>query len=183
VARRPARSTGPAPLLRTLSAISNPYDILGVRPGVSDEELRATYRRLVQLHHPDHNNGSKESARRFEEVQEAYAAIQKERRRTPPRRATPPPPPSSPDVEQRLADMERELREKAKAARERAQRAARAAAAAATSSKKTDRPSDEELGYVKTDDTLGKIVADGLDEFAEWIERRRPKGPKEPKSK
>jgi hypothetical protein len=130
----------------------------------------------VQLHHPDHNNGSPESARRFEEVQDAYAAIQRERQRTPPTRAAPPPPPpaGSPDVERRLADIEHELREKAKAARERAQRAARAAAAAATSSK-TDRPSDEELGYVKTDDSLGKILADGLDEFAEWIEHRRPK--------
>jgi hypothetical protein len=128
----------------------------------------------VQLHHPDHNNGSAQSARRFEEVQDAYAAIQRERRRTPPPRATPPPPPSTPDVEQRLADLERELRDKARAAREKAQRAARTAAAAARSSK-TDRPSDEELGVVKTDDNLGKILADGLDEFAEWIERRRPK--------
>jgi hypothetical protein len=83
------------------------------------------------------------------------------------------PPPTSPDVEERLANLERELREKARVAREQAQRAARAAAAAATSKKKTDRPSDEELGYIKTDDSFGKIVADGLDEFAEWIERRR----------
>jgi hypothetical protein len=84
-----------------------------------------------------------------------------------------PPPPSSPDVEERLANLERELREKARVAREQAQRAARAAAAAATSKKKAERPSDEELGYIKTDDSLGKIVADGLDEFAEWMERRR----------
>ena len=83
------------------------------------------------------------------------------------------PPSGSPDVEERLANLERELRQKAKAAREQAQRAARAAAATATSKKNTERPSDEELGYIKTDDSLGKIVADGLDEFAEWIERRR----------
>jgi curved DNA-binding protein CbpA len=135
---------------------------------VSDEELRAAYRRLVQLHHPDHNNGSLESARRFEEVQDAYAAITRERRRRPtPPRSAPPPPPSTPDVEQRLADLERELREKARAARERAQRAAREAATAA----KGKRASDEELGYIKTDDSLGKIVADGLDEFADWLRR------------
>ena len=36
-----------------------------------DDELHAAYRHLVQLHHPDHNNGSPESARRFEAVQEA----------------------------------------------------------------------------------------------------------------
>jgi len=63
--------------------------------------------------------------------------------------------------------MERELREKARAARERAQRAARQAAAAASSK----RASDEELGYVKTDDSLGNILADGLDEFADWLRR------------
>jgi curved DNA-binding protein CbpA len=147
---------------------------------VSDEELRAAYRRLVQLHHPDHNNGSPESARRFEEVQEAYAAITRERRRSPTRpRPAPPPPPSSPDVEQRLADLERELREKARAARERAQRAAREAAASAASAtrskaerSKAERPTDEELGYIKTDDSLGKILADGLDDVAEWLQKR-----------
>jgi curved DNA-binding protein CbpA len=153
---------------------------------VSDEELRAAYRRLVQLHHPDHNNGSPESARRFEEVQEAYAAITRERRRAPTRpRSAPPPPPGSPDVEQRLADLERDLREKVRAARERAQRAAREAAASATRSKsersksgrsksepsKSERPTDEELGYIKTDDSLGNILADGLDEFADWLRR------------
>ena len=148
---------------------------------MSDEGLRAAYRRLVQLHHPDHNNGSPESARRFEEVQEAYAAITRERRRSPTRpRSAPPPPPSSPDVEQRLADLERELREKARAARERAQRAAREAAASATRSKaersKAERPTDEELGYIKTDDSLGNIVADGLDEFADWLQRHDRRG-------
>jgi hypothetical protein len=66
-----------------------------------------------------------------------------------------------------MADLERELREKARAARERARRAAREAAAAA----KGKRASDEELGYIKTDDSLGKVVADGLDEFADWLRR------------
>ncbi len=119
-----------------------------------------------------------QSARRFEEVQDAYAAIIRERRRAPtPPRAAPPPPPSSPDVEERVAQMERELRDKARAARERAQRAARQAAAAA-SSKRADpnRASDEELGYVKSDDSLGKILADGLDEFADWLRRHDSHG-------
>ncbi len=115
---------------------------------------------MVQLHHPDHNNGSPESARRFEEVQEAYGQIVRLRRRTPPPRATPEPPPSDPDVERRLAGLERELRE-AHAARERARRAASEAAARAYK-----RPSDEELGYVTTDDSLGKILADAREEFS-----------------
>ena len=87
-----------------------------------------------------------------------------------------PPPPTSPDVEQRLAEMERDLREKARVARETARaaraRAQRAARRATTGNK---RASDEELGYVKTDDSFGKILADGLDDFAEWLERRGQK--------
>ena len=154
----------------------DPYTVLGVKPGVSDDELRAAYRRLVQEHHPDHNGGSIESARRFEEVQEAYGQIARQRRRTPIPPSSPPPP-TSPDVEERLAGLERELREKARVARERAQRAAREAAAAASSkTKRPERPSDEELGYVKTDDSLGKILADGLDEFANWMQRRGERG-------
>ena len=105
----------------------------------------------------------------------------RQRRRSPvPPSYGPPPPPTSPDVEARLAGLEKELREKARVARERAQRAAREAAAAATTSrsktKRADRPSDEELGYVKTDDSFGKIFADGLDEFASWMQRRGERG-------
>ena len=60
----------------------DPYDALGVRANASDAELRAAYRRLVQLHHPDHNGGSAESARRFEEIQDAYARIRELRSTT-----------------------------------------------------------------------------------------------------
>jgi hypothetical protein len=85
----------------------------------------------------------------------------RERQRTGRPRSTPPPPPTDPDVERRLADLERELLAKARAARERAQRAAREAAAS------YKRPSDEELGYVKTEDTFGKIMADARQELAD----------------
>ena len=64
-----------------------------------------------------------------------------------------------------MADLERELGEKARAARERAKRAARQAAAAA----RPERPSDEELGYIKTDDSFGKILSDAREEFSERL--------------
>jgi len=138
----------------------NPYETLGVKPDVSDAEVRAAYRRLVQLHHPDHNVGSAEATRRFEEIQAAYTRITELRQQAPhveqaeSRH-------SDRDVDSRLADLERQVRE-AHAARERARRAAREAAAGTER-----RPTDEELGYVTTDDTLSKLLADARTELAE----------------
>jgi vacuolar-type H+-ATPase subunit E/Vma4 len=105
-------------------------------------------------------------------VQEAYAAITRERRRSPTPPRWTPPPPTDPDVERRLADLERDLREKARAARERAQRAAREAAAAAGAAK-PKRASDEELGYIKTDDTFGKILSDARQEISDRLGHMR----------
>lgn len=148
----------------------DPYEILGVRPDASDEEVRAAYRRLVQLHHPDHNRGSAEATRRFEEVQEAYGQITEARHRAPhvedaDSRST-----ADPGVESRLADLERQVRE-AQAARDRASKAAREAAA-----RTQRRPTDEELGYVTTDDTFSKVLADASSELAGWFteERNQP---------
>lgn len=139
----------------------DPYATLGVSPGLSDRELHAAYRRLVQLHHPDHNHGSAESARRFEEIQEAYARIRAVRARSGAAAQADPPAGTDPHLDARLADLERELRE-AHEARERANRAAAESAARAAR-----RPSDEELGYVTTDDSFGKILADARAELSE----------------
>jgi curved DNA-binding protein CbpA len=153
----------------------DPYQTLGVRPDATDDEVRAAYRRLVQLHHPDHNRGSADATRRFEEVQQAYATITEARQRAPHARQTGPRPTGprptpDPDVESRLADLERQVRV-AHDAREKARRAAREAAA-----RTERRPTDEELGYVTTDDTFSKVLADARDELAAWLseERSRP---------
>lgn len=138
-------------------ASDDPYAVLGVSPTVSDRELHAAYRQQVQLHHPDHNQGSAESARRFEEIQEAYARVRTLRKEAPLKEAA-----SDPDLEGRLADLERELRE-AHEARERARRAAAQAAARPA----PERPSDEELGYIRTDDSFAKILADARSELSD----------------
>jgi len=145
----------------------DPYRTLGISPDASDDELVSAYRRLVKLHHPDHNGGSAEAARRFEEVQDAYARVRELRRSAagvgagaragagaaPPRASV------DPDIEARMADLDRQVRE-AHQARERARRAAREAAMQAE-----ERPSDAELGYVTTDDSFSKIFADARSEL------------------
>jgi hypothetical protein len=153
---------------------SDSYQVLGVTPGISDDELHSTYRRLVQRYHPDHNAGSAESARRFEEVQDAYAQIRQMRRAAPRGRQSPPRPTTDPGVESRMADLERELRD-AHLARERARQAAREAAADTTRrpSDTTRRPSDEELGYVRTDDSFFKILADARAEVSDLFSKAR----------
>lgn len=143
--------------------VRNPYDTLGVPPGATEAEIRAAYRRLVQLHHPDHNQGSRESARRFEEVQEAYAQVLRERKRGPQ-------PPRDPHVDSRLEDLERQVSQ-AYAAREKARRAAREAAAA--TQPKRERPTDEELGYYSTQDSFANIIADAREELSNQLRHAR----------
>ncbi len=144
-----------------MPATGDPYNVLGVSPNASDEELHAAYRRLVREHHPDHNRGSAESARRFEEIQDAYARIRGLRKH--PRAEQPPPAAADPDLDARLADLEQRVQE-AQAARERVRRTAAEAAA-----NESRRPSDDELGYVKTDDSFAKILADAEREFGERL--------------
>ena len=146
----------------------DPYQTLGVRPGASDQELHSAYRRLVQLHHPDHNHGSPESARRFEEVQDAYARI-RDLHKAVPRSDDQPPVGATldPEAEARLADLERQVRD-AHLAREQALRAAREAAAATER-----RPSDQELGYVKTEDSFSKLLDDAAKEISERFSEAR----------
>jgi curved DNA-binding protein CbpA len=155
----------------------DPYATLGVTRSASDAEVRAAYRRLVQLHHPDHNGGSAESAQRFEEVQEAYAEVRRVRRsgggpaaagkRAGSRRgstaSTSAPSGEDSDIGSRLAAMEAELR----AARDEAVRRARQAAARAQAGR--DRASDEELGYFSTDDSFSKILSDAASGISERL--------------
>ena len=150
--------------------IKSPYETLGVPPGATEAEIRAAYRRLVQLHHPDHNQGSPESARRFEEVQEAYAQVLRERKRGPQ-------PPPDPHLDSRLEDLERQVSQ-AYAAREKARRAAREAAAAtreaaAATQRERKRPTDEELGYYSTEDSFASIITDAREELSNQLRHAR----------
>jgi len=139
----------------------DPYAVLGVKPGVSTEELHDAYRRLVKLHHPDRNGGSAEATRRFQEIQAAYEEVRSGKVRP---RPAPPPRRDDASVSSRMADIERELREARDAARE-AIRDARAGGGA--------RPTDEELGYYTTDDSFSKILADVRTEVSDKLSGAR----------
>ena len=60
----------------------NPYDVLGVSPNASDDEIKRAYRDLTRKYHPDANvnNPLADLAEeKFKEVQEAYDTIMHER--------------------------------------------------------------------------------------------------------
>ena len=55
--------------------IENPYEILGVSPDASDEEIKRAYRRLAKEYHPDRNPGDEEAARKMQQINAAYEQI------------------------------------------------------------------------------------------------------------
>ena len=168
----------------------DPYSTLGVAASATDAELRAAYRRLVQLHHPDHNGGSAESARRFEEVQEAYAEARRRRAagtttgsgsasagagRRASTGAAGPAPNGDPNLDARIAAMEQELKG-ARDARERAAKKARRATEESIRDVREmagKRPSDEDLGYFSTTDSFSQILDDAAAELGERFTEAR----------
>ncbi|MGH7057348.1 MAG: DnaJ C-terminal domain-containing protein [Acetobacteraceae bacterium] len=51
---------------------ANPYQVLGVKREVSQEEIRKAYRALAKKLHPDLNPGNREAEEQFKEVSAAY---------------------------------------------------------------------------------------------------------------
>ena len=140
----------------------DPYAVLGVTADASDAELRRAYRELVKRHHPDHNGGSAESAARFEQIQAAWAQVAQRPRS------------SRSEMDDRIADIEAELRRqtaereaaaRAQAAREAATATAREAAKGAADAGPR-RPTQEELGHYETDDSFTQIIDDAAEQLA-----------------
>ena len=50
----------------------DPYKVLGVSPGASDEEITKAYRRLAKKYHPDLNPGDSAAAEKMAEINAAY---------------------------------------------------------------------------------------------------------------
>lgn len=180
-------------------AALDPYAVLGVAPDISDIELRRVYRGLVKRHHPDHNGGSADSAHRFAQIQNAYAAIAQRRRGSQaaadpgaaadsagagPSRARRTGAVDDP-IEDRIATLEREMaamreaetrraREQARLAREQAEKLAAAERLRAAQNHRVH-STPEELGYYSTDDSFTKIIDDATEQFGERLRRTEAK--------
>ena len=62
--------------------MSDPYQVLGVPRGATEEEIKKAYRALSRKYHPDANvnNPNKAQAEeKFKEIQGAYQQVMRER--------------------------------------------------------------------------------------------------------
>ena len=59
----------------------NYYKILGVNKDASADEVKKAFRKLALKHHPDKNQGNKESEKKFKEINEAYEILKDDQKR------------------------------------------------------------------------------------------------------
>ena len=57
--------------------MKDPYEVLGIQRGASDEEIKKAYRAKCKRWHPDLNPNDPTAEEHFKEVQAAYDAITK----------------------------------------------------------------------------------------------------------
>lgn len=51
------------------------YDVLGLKPGASAEEIKKAYKKLARKYHPDMNPGNRAAEERFKEINEANEVL------------------------------------------------------------------------------------------------------------
>ena len=56
--------------------IDDPYKVLGVTPGASQDEIKRAYRKLVKAYHPDLHPNDPAAAKKTNEINEAYDMLQ-----------------------------------------------------------------------------------------------------------
>src|SRR4051812_5034657 len=57
------------------------YDVLGIKRGASDKEIRQAYRRLARKYHPDLNPNDKAAEESFKEISSAYEVLSDKEKR------------------------------------------------------------------------------------------------------
>ena len=53
----------------------DPYQILGVSPNASEDDIKQAYRRLAKQYHPDLHPGDQQAAQKMNEINQAYEQI------------------------------------------------------------------------------------------------------------
>jgi len=51
------------------------YEILGLKKGASEAEIKSAFRKLAVKYHPDKNKGDKKAEEKFKEINEAYGVL------------------------------------------------------------------------------------------------------------
>ncbi len=56
----------------------DPYRVLGVNRGATEDEVKSAYRKLAKEYHPDRNGGSAAAEAKMKEINDAYAKVMDE---------------------------------------------------------------------------------------------------------
>ena len=57
------------------------YEVLGVKAGAAEDEIKKAYRGLAKKYHPDANPGNKAAEEKFKEISEAYYVLSDTKKR------------------------------------------------------------------------------------------------------
>ncbi|MBI1820410.1 MAG: molecular chaperone DnaJ [Nitrospirae bacterium] len=57
------------------------YEVLGVDPNASEEDIKKAFRKMAMKHHPDRHKGDKKEEENFKEVNEAYSVLSDSQKR------------------------------------------------------------------------------------------------------
>ena len=69
------RGIGGATLPESVGERRNPYHVLGLKKGATEQQIKEAYKVLARKHHPDRNPNDPGARERFIEIKEAYEAL------------------------------------------------------------------------------------------------------------
>ena len=70
-----AGATPTTPIITTPIITETYYEVLGINPKATSDEIKKAYRKLALKYHPDKNPGNKEAEEKFKQIANAYAVL------------------------------------------------------------------------------------------------------------